>query len=188
MTGSTNGTDEAQTVRVTLVVHPPERRRRRSVIVASGCCCSCCCSCCLHSIGGVVGAMMAGSQGLSSAAVVSDVVLDDGERLLKMPPGLVPASVDFAAARARGQRVYWTTVGVLCLLTALVSYGLIPLLAAPLIQLVGALVAVMILGSSGRSRILACSVVGKMTLGMLAGTAAGTAVMLGLIVLFRLCS
>jgi hypothetical protein len=38
-------------------VHPGERGRRRGVVLNAGCCCCCCC-CCLHTIGGVLGAML----------------------------------------------------------------------------------------------------------------------------------
>lgn len=42
---------------IRLTAHPPERHRRgEPVILASGCCCCCCC--CLHSLGGLIGAII----------------------------------------------------------------------------------------------------------------------------------
>lgn len=43
---------------LTFTAHPPERRRRRSSVIAAQACCCCCCCCCLHSIGGLVGALV----------------------------------------------------------------------------------------------------------------------------------
>jgi hypothetical protein len=42
---------------VAVIVHPPERRRQRSPVIAAQACCCCCC-CCLHTIGGLVGALV----------------------------------------------------------------------------------------------------------------------------------
>jgi hypothetical protein len=42
---------------VAVIVHPPERRRRRSPVIAAQACCCCCC-CCLHTLGGLVGALV----------------------------------------------------------------------------------------------------------------------------------
>lgn len=36
-------------------VHPSERRRRRGVVLNAACCCCCCC---LHSVGGLIGALI----------------------------------------------------------------------------------------------------------------------------------
>lgn len=41
---------------ITLEAHPAERGRRRSEVTLCAGCCSCCC--CLHSVGGVLGAVM----------------------------------------------------------------------------------------------------------------------------------
>lgn len=42
--------------------HPPERgRRRKQYVILYSCCCCCCC--CLHSVGGAIGAAVAGVQG-----------------------------------------------------------------------------------------------------------------------------
>src|SRR5262245_61862210 len=49
---------DAPTVRV--IAHPPERGPRRpGPPLQAGACCCCCCCCCLHSIGGIVGAVVA---------------------------------------------------------------------------------------------------------------------------------
>ena len=45
-----------------IMQHPPERGERKKsylVVYSCGCCCSCCC-CCLHTLGGVIGAAVAG--------------------------------------------------------------------------------------------------------------------------------
>ncbi len=42
---------------VQVQVHPAERGRRGGVVLYGTCCCCCCC-CCLHTIGGVVGAIL----------------------------------------------------------------------------------------------------------------------------------
>jgi hypothetical protein len=41
------------------LAHPPERRRRSIIVTGCGCCCCCCC--CLHTLGGVIGAAVAGA-------------------------------------------------------------------------------------------------------------------------------
>lgn len=43
-----------------LQAHPPERRRRGVTLAAHGCCCCCCC--CLHTLGGLIGAAVAGTK------------------------------------------------------------------------------------------------------------------------------
>jgi hypothetical protein len=46
--------------------HPPERRRRADVHMCHGSCCCCCC--CLHTLGGIVGAVIAPKLGGRSTA------------------------------------------------------------------------------------------------------------------------
>ena len=42
--------------------HPPERgEHKKQYVILYSCCCCCCC--CLHTIGGVVGAAVAGATG-----------------------------------------------------------------------------------------------------------------------------
>jgi hypothetical protein len=170
-----------ETTRISVVAHPPERRRQSLVFVASGCCCSCCCSCCLHSIGAVVGASIAGAMGAVSSA-----------------------SVETRAARSRGQWIYWLSTAILCALTVLtapltlkgnvaegVAVGLIILVVAmPLIQLVGAVVAaIIIVAAPFQHKSASLAQVGKLTLGMVAGTAVGVLILAiglgGLTMLFK---
>ena len=49
--------------RMDIRAHPPERARRSAGV--SACCCCCCCCCCLHTIGGVVGAAVGGTNAVS---------------------------------------------------------------------------------------------------------------------------
>jgi hypothetical protein len=44
----------------TIECHPPERRRRTEIRMCANCCCCCCC---LHTVGGIVGAVMAPKLG-----------------------------------------------------------------------------------------------------------------------------
>src|SRR4051794_15551797 len=44
---------------IVMVAHAPERRRRGVVPAQAGGCCCCCCCCCLHTVGGLVGALIA---------------------------------------------------------------------------------------------------------------------------------
>src|SRR5260370_42138891 len=50
----------------TIECHPPERRRRTGIRMCHGCCCCCCC--CLHTVGGILGAVIAPKLGGRSTA------------------------------------------------------------------------------------------------------------------------
>jgi hypothetical protein len=67
---------------VVFKVHGPERRRRAFVNlqVGLGGCCSCCC-CCLHTIGGLIGAIVAPSIGAEEGPSVHSNSKDEGVHL-----------------------------------------------------------------------------------------------------------
>jgi hypothetical protein len=50
----------------TIECHPPERRRRTEIRMCHGSCCCCCC--CLHTVGGIVGAVIAPNLGTQATA------------------------------------------------------------------------------------------------------------------------
>lgn len=87
-----------------IVAHPPERSRRGAVLLSAGSCCCCCC--CLHSLGGIVGALVGGSREGRGPA----------------PEGVTPAERRSVDRHVR--KIYWLSllaVAVLAVIGSLVE-------------------------------------------------------------------
>jgi hypothetical protein len=174
--------------------HPPERRRVTTVTLPCGCCCCCCC--CLHTIGGLIGAGLAsGIAGATERPRYPDYYYHPEDY-----PGLVlpPRRSPTLSAVA----IYWITFAGLTTLTAVLScmgYGggptrmgsmegagaalLILAIFLPAVQLAASVLAIILaavtdLPNAG-ARVWA---VGKITLGMVLGTAVGMGIMVVLYV------
>lgn len=226
---------------VMVVAHPPERRRGRSSVPAqAGHCCCCCCCCCLHSLGGLIGAIVApnlgnGSKrlsylslthywdeeysprpGLTSTrereAITAETPFPPWKREEEaitaegpVPP-VTPAEPLRSYARQRGialpasgasaVSLFWRTVLVVviagwCLLPVAVGAGmdlliggLLILLGFPAMQFAAAVVTALILAASNRpDKSYQFMQLGKIVVGMVAGTLLGILVMVGLYVL-----
>jgi hypothetical protein len=85
---------ESETARVTVTVHPPEHGRRANVPAqAGGCCCSCCC-CCLHTIGGIVGAVIGPKLGERPKDWSHLALMDDWDEDEYRPGASADAALD----------------------------------------------------------------------------------------------
>jgi hypothetical protein len=94
--------------KIQLVAHPPERGRRSTSLAAAGSCCCCCC--CLHSLGGVVGAIVGGAKGLRTT----------------VPAGIPTPEVEKIKDQVRSAslhtvKVYWLSLLILGILTCIVG-------------------------------------------------------------------
>jgi hypothetical protein len=90
---------------ITLQAHPPERRRRRSAELLSqlnGCCCCCCC--CLHSVGSLVGAVVASVVASRGSAA------SPREAPIKFPDDEIGGWVQEPPVRLPIKRIYWGSV------------------------------------------------------------------------------
>jgi hypothetical protein len=171
---------------VIVTVHPPERRHRGGVVVPSCACCSCCC-CCLHTIGGLVGAVMGSVQKIPESVAPPPQELDspylqrrdeiEEENLL--PP----------------QLVYWFTVLVMICATSgvyflldgpttrpvegLLSGAMVALMILPALQLGASLLAAMILLLFSPNVSHSMRRLGRITLWSFVGTLIGCAAMGG---------
>jgi hypothetical protein len=78
----------------TIECHPPERRRRTDIRMCHG---SCCCCCCLHTVGGIVGAVIAPKLGGRSTAWSHLSLIEDWDEE-DFEPGPAPgAKADWEA-------------------------------------------------------------------------------------------
>ncbi|HZV00877.1 MAG TPA: hypothetical protein VFF73_29445 [Planctomycetota bacterium] len=152
---------------------PPERRTKKSLILlGDGCCCCCCC--CLHSVGGLAGAVVAARK-KRPVAVAEDT------------PGLGSAP-----------GIYWMTLVVLCALCGgpgvllgagpnaveALEVALIGILMGfPLVQLLAALVAVIIIACLPRTIVAEkraeIRTIGRIALYTFGGAMAGLIIMIG---------
>jgi hypothetical protein len=176
--------------------YPPERRRPAGEAVVLYSCCCCCC-CCLHTLGGLAGAGVA-------SIVRSDAYLnrpprseDDYRAALRLEQR--------AASEQAAVRLYWLlllgVLGVGALVSLLLGVagsgsglerllvaGFIGLLGLPAVQLATGILTVLVvaLGPEGRFPDKGAGLVrvGKILLGLAAGTGIGVVVMIGVALLF----
>jgi hypothetical protein len=176
--------------------HPPERRRRQVVTLQAGCCCCCCC--CLHSVGSVIGAVVAGNRGATEAPERSpDPVLDDlsterigqsGAALFwRITVGLVGAIFGVVALVLLFQASGNAPQRSNDLWGALLLTGLFILMGFPLVQFASAIIALIGLSLTNRpDRGIQMKQVGRILVGTILGCVAGLAVMFGIGMLFSL--
>jgi hypothetical protein len=180
---------------IDLHVHPPERRRARTVALPCGCCCCCCC---LHSIGGLIGALIG--------------TFIPGRRPPEPypPPGYygeqyVPPPVPRRSSALPAAGLYWIILAMLTMLVFLVSCvgyahelagpgifdgvgaGLLILaIFLPGVQIVASLIAMLAAALTDTQNAAArLWTIGKITLGTLLGTGVGIGIMFLFAVLGR---
>jgi hypothetical protein len=86
----------------TIECHPPERRRRTDIRMCHG---SCCCCCCLHTVGGIVGAVIAPKLGGRSTAWSHLSLIEDWDEE-DFEPGPAPgAKADWEAITEKAPTV-----------------------------------------------------------------------------------
>jgi hypothetical protein len=124
---------------ITVTVHPPEHGRRANVPAQAGGCCTCCCCCCLHTVGGIVGAVIAPRMGQKPAAWSHlalieewddedyepslatshpEGITEEAPDLLKKPvdsmrPDLRAAGIALSGTRPSAVRIFWWTLLIL---------------------------------------------------------------------------
>lgn len=166
----------------TIERHLPERRRRSEIRMCHGSCCCCCC--CLHTVGGIIGAGIAPAFGRKNRMPISYYY--DEEYDIRVPSIAKPG---FSAVK-----VFWmltlaaTVIGTL--LGALASGGggggggslivglVILLLVFPALQLGCVVITLIWLALSSRhDKSYQLRQVGKLSVGLFAGTAAGIGAM-----------
>lgn len=189
-------TSTAASIRLT--AHPPERRRRSSVIAAQACCCCCCC-CCLHTIGGLIGALV-GS--LVRIAPTPREIDPDAEfpfrRDEELPTFVLPASAVYWALFSLAAGLTWGGI-VLTFMSptappgggpapppppvggVMIGAGVGVVMLLPVVQLGASLLAVIVVALLPRSvspdRRAAVVRIGWITLWSFVGTAVGTLLM-----------
>ena len=85
----TRSEDTVSHAPIQIEVHTPERRRRRGVTVCAGCCCCCCC---LHTVGGLIGALVgAGFRKKDPVPPPSRFIHPSAEVLDEFHPEAAPA-------------------------------------------------------------------------------------------------
>jgi hypothetical protein len=85
----------------TIECHPPERRRRTDIRMCHG---SCCCCCCLHTVGGIVGAVIAPKLGGRSTAWSHLSLIEDWDEE-DFQPGPAPgAAADWEAITEKARK------------------------------------------------------------------------------------
>lgn len=161
--------------KIEIVAHPPERRRGCTTLLSAGSCCCCCC--CLHSLGGVVGAIVGGSRGL---------------------PPTAAEHLEARSAERYAVKVYWRSmvaVVVLALIASLLENPgsesvlialLVVALGLPAGQLAASVIALITLNALPHAR-KADSLrrLGRITLYSLVGGLIGTALMAAMIPVFK---
>jgi hypothetical protein len=174
---------------VEMTTHPPERGRARgSVVLPSGCCCCCCC--CLHSLGSLVGAIVGSVQTVRTPPRPADPDFPFPYRRdeFELEGPVLPAGI-----------LYWLLVcfglgvGAVWYLLAggsrspndLFTGLLVALFCLPAVQLGASVVAAIAVLLFYSDRAAAAARIGKITLGSLAGTMIGIAVMGGGCVMLR---
>ena len=102
---------------VRVVAHPPERRRQRSGAPAQAGQCCCCC-CCLHTLGGLIGALVAPATVMARPSAPRTQEEDDyGERESDgSNVGTIPGKAGISAAA-----VFWWSTLILILIVLGVS-------------------------------------------------------------------
>lgn len=147
--------------RIAVIAHPPEHRRSRNPVIMN-CGCSCCC-CCLHSVGGVVGAIV--GLALANRSAVTG------------PPPHIGA-------------LYWIVFQVINGLIFLLGKQdvegaiLVVLLMLPGIQLLTSLACAIVFAFTKDQRGPRLQKLGKVTLWAFVGSLAGLGLMVGLGALF----
>jgi hypothetical protein len=111
---------------------PPERQRQRSMVVHCGCCCCCCC--CLHTVGGLLGAVVASTN----------------QQVKPLPPEYRQFVLPAYQSHASTIGLYWGILGLLTLHILILGVpwwrqdnsGIgVVILGMPFIQLVASLLA-----------------------------------------------
>jgi hypothetical protein len=183
---------------ISLTSHPPERDRRfrRQPAQAGGCCCSCCCCCCLHSIGGIVGALVGASFFTRKKKPHWEenvpghppretwVSLDESEDLQSQDGYAYSPKKKSPSAVA----IFWWTVLILFILSGIFSLGGIAvdgwfgaILIFPAIELVAVLIALGIVGAvAGPDMRTHLRELGGIALGIFLGAGIGILIMLPL--------
>lgn len=164
--------------RIDIQIHPPERRRRTETLMC-GCCCCCCC--CLHTVGGIIGSAVAPAFGKKDRLPI--YYYYDEELDAEVPAIQTPG--------ISAVRLYWILSLAFALIGALLGVlgggegfviGLVILaMVYPAVQLAGVIVTLIVLAASNRpdkSRQL--WQLGKITLGLFVGTAAGIMAMVAI--------
>jgi hypothetical protein len=167
---------------ILVVAHPPERRGRGSVMPAQAGpgCCTCCCCCCLHTVGGIIGATVLPLVGRSDTKYRrSDdrttpapwaVVLFWLISLILMFIALVLLAGSFGSGSSKD--------GILIA-------GIIILLVFPALQLGAVILSAILLPLVARSsQSYQYGQLGKITVGLIAGTFTGLLIMSALLLLF----
>jgi hypothetical protein len=172
---------------IRLTAHPPERRRRSSVIAAQACCCCCCC-CCLHTIGGLVGALVGSVIRLDPTPRYAD---PDAEfpfrRDEELPTFVVPASLVYWVVFSLASGLAWTGYVLYQMSGApnsqeMIEGAVILIMLLPVVQLLASILALIVVALLPRSvspdRPVALRRVGFITLWSFVGTMVGTLIML----------
>lgn len=153
------------------VAHPPERRRSSTTLLSAGCCCCCCC--CVHTLGGIVGAVLGGRRNYVPAP----------ETLTTAKA--IHTETEKKAANRLVIRVYWLCVAIVAVINCLVCVVVYPndpiigpaLLVAflPLGQLLASVMALIYLNMANPPRESECvSRLGRITLLAFLGTLLGS--------------
>lgn len=155
---------------VGFVAHPPERRRRSTTLLSAGCCCCCCC--CVHTLGGIVGAVVGARR--------KDIPAPE----TLTTPEAVRIEAEKKAANRLVIRVYWLCVTIVAVITCVVCVAVNPnepivgpamvLGFLPIGQLVASIMALMYLNVAKPPRERECaSRLGRITLMAFFGTILG---------------
>src|SRR2546426_4106519 len=157
----------------TIESHPPERRRRTEIRMCHGS--ACCCCCCLHTIGGIIGSAVAPAFGKKHRMPIHYYYDEEGD----------VAVPNIAKTGVSAVKVFWflslAAAIVGALIGAMVGHrdgfliGLFSLVMAfPAAQLVCAIITLIWLALSSRQdKSFQLWQLGKITLGLVVGTAAG---------------
>ena len=179
-----------------LQAYPPERSpRKKQYVILYSCCCCCCC--CLHTIGGVIGAAVAGATGndrLGEFLSGKDKppVIDGSARSLPSSQGLywlsmiivlvlsLGGGVAMVFANSQGSRMV-SDIGEM-----LMMFGILLVMFGPAFLLAASVVMAVLLAFSPRLRSKSgyWKSLGKITAGTVVGTIVGIIAMVVIGVLF----
>jgi hypothetical protein len=155
----------------------PERRRRGTTSLYAPGCCACCCCCCLHSVGGIIGALVGREIRREKAPVVYTYRVDENNNVIPSPvdPGvsadilfwriLLPLPVVFFGL------LFWLKDGCTAIFLAIIYL--------PYLQMVSAGITFAVLGVSRRAdKNYQIRQLAKVTAGAIVGTVSGLLIML----------
>ena len=175
--------------------HPPERYQIENIDPSCAGNCCCCCCCCLHTLGGLVGALVYSMSETASRKKLSQVELDFQENITRGEGSSRNATNAATSEELSASAVYWRSIlgvaGFALIVCALIMMGnngassilgsaCIVVMVFPAVQVVAGIVSFFVVGfsnkherSTDRYRQLM-----RINLGMFVGVTFGSFIML----------